>query len=136
LYQIDDLKAFYEFEEAKNDSNEQVKSDSSETNSEQVQVENESVETKTDQTQENEQTSPVADPSETSTTTPVKPKSSLIIPESSTGNPLLFGKSSIVKCEFDSNLEGGTIRFYVNEKKIDFELFGVQGLQLGVLKFL
>ena len=136
MYQIDDLKAFYESEETKSDAKEsnpdqdQVKSDSIEPNSEQVQVENEPVETKNDQAQENDQPSPDADPSET--TSPDKPKSTMtMIPESSTGNPLLFGKSSIVKCEFDSNLEGGTIRFYVNEKKIDFELSNVYSLLGG-----
>merc|ERR1712188_28672 len=46
----------------------------------------------------------------------------LSVPLSSTGNPLVFGKGTVVKCEIDSEANGGTVRFYIDGMKLDEEV--------------
>lgn len=50
---------------------------------------------------------------------------------SSNGKVLLFGKGSIVKCELNTDLNGGTLSFYIDGKKLDYEVKGVYSLLGG-----
>ena len=52
-------------------------------------------------------------------------------PTSTTGTPLVFGEGTIIRCELDTNLNGGTVRFFVDGLLLSAEVGDLYNLLGG-----